>query len=128
MTMASPDPTARYTVVLQSNVPLDRLLVERLHALTDSARRQWLRSLLIEGFLLECRMVQLAQGSAHANVSARGEHHRPVPTSAPFTLAVKLCSTGNLTTPASPLETRDAAVPLSLGTGKPLAYLRRVIG
>lgn len=126
--MAISDLGARYTVVLQSNVPLDRLLVERLQALTESARRQWLRSLLIEGFLLECRLVQLAQGRAHATASARGEHHRPVPTAAPFTLAVKLCSTGNLTSAASPLEARHAAVPPLLGTGKPLAYLRHVIG
>lgn len=126
--MASPDPAARYTVVLHTNVPLDRLLVERMQALTDSARRQWLRSLLIEGFLLECRMVQVAQGRADETAPIRGERHRPVLTSAPFTLAVQPCSTGNLTPSASALEAPDAKVPPSVGTEKPLAYLRRVIG
>ncbi len=126
--MAIPDAAARFTLVLQANVPLDRLLVGRLQAMSESVRRQWLRSLLIEGFLLECRMLQLAQGRSHAPVSAPSERHRLVPTSAPFTLQAQPCSPEIRTSPGSPAETRDPTVPPPSGNDKPLAYLRRVIG
>ena len=115
----------RFTVALNASLPLERSLLEKLHSLNKATQQQWLRSLLIEAWLIECRMLHLACRSARAAASMGS---RPALNRSSMMHRVSLGSTGNNSsasvTPVVQSET-TIAVP---NRDKPLAYLKRVIG
>ena len=113
------------TVVLNPHLPLEKHLLEKLQALNKATRQPWLRSLLIEGLLLESRLLQracecpqqIAGSGAHPDLKRRSMMHR-----------ASLGFTGNHLS-ASLTPTPHAATTTTLLNGdKPLAYLKRVIG
>ena len=123
--MAEHGSPVRLTVVLNANLPLERLLLEKIYSLNKTTQQHWLRSLLVEGWLIECRMLQLACGSAQS----------AAPTGSRFVLkqSSMMCrdnpgSTGNNLSsslaPVAQAETKTAPP----NRDKPLAYLKRVLG
>lgn len=122
------DRATRISLPLRSEIPIERLILERLQSLTQRTRQQWLRSLVVEGFLLECRMLHNTAGRWSGGSPVPTLGHRPMPPSAPYALQAAPRSTGN-PKPSTLGPTADptvAATPPS--NAKPFAYLRRVIG
>ena len=124
--MGSAPPPARFAVTLDVKIPLERLILSRLQALDTRARQAWLRSLLTQGFLLECRILKIDRESRPDVESAPAEA-RPVPPSAPYTLPAASRFTGS-TDPAKPARANVEERETTGTDGKPFAYLRRVIG
>ena len=126
--MASAEPPSRVTVTLDASVPLERLVLTRLHALTTRSRQSWLRSLLIQGFILECRMLQVVREPRPALDPVVTEARRPVPPSAPYRLAASPRFTGNPKPFAAEHKPRPEVIANSQNDVNPFAHLRRVIG
>ena len=125
--MAPTTPASQITVTLDGHIPLERLVLNRVQTLTGRSRQSWLRSLLIQGFLLECRILKIDRESRLEVAPARAEA-RPVPPSAPYTLTVSSRFTGN-TDPVKPAHKPNVEEIATTRTdGKPFAHLRRVIG
>ena len=104
----------RLTVVLDTRVALEAVLVTALHRIPTARRQEWLRRLLLQGFRSECLGLRQAMTEA------------PAPVAAPLNVlpASRMTSAG----PATAGEPTD--VPLTTGaeTTKPLANLRKLIG
>ena len=115
---------SRFTVTLDPNVPLERLLLQRLQSLTRSSRHAWLRSLMVEGFLRECRVLECVRTSRPNLIPACTER----PPSAPYTLAASPRFTGTSTSVGQPIEPLIELPAMAQADGKPFAHLRRVIG
>ena len=124
--MGSAPPPSRFSVALDLKVPLERLILSRLQALDTRARQSWLRSLLTQGFLLECRILKIDRESRLDVEPGRAEA-RPVPPSAPYTLTASSRFTGS-TDPVKPARANVEEIATTGTDGKPFAYLRRVIG
>ena len=118
--MAEHGSPVRLTVVLNASLPLERLLLEKIYSLSKATQQQWLRSLLVEGWLIECRMLQLACSSAQSAAPAMS---RFVLKNSSLMHRDNHGSTGN-NLPAVQAETKIAP----LNRDKPLAYLKRVLG
>jgi len=104
----------RLTVVLDTRVAMEALLITALRRNPAVRRQEWLRQVLLQGFRDECLGLRQAMTNAPARVSAPPNI---TPVSRPA--------------PASPRTTAEYIyVPLTAGTpnGKPLARLRTLIG
>ncbi len=108
----------RLTVVLDTRVALEAVLVTALHRIPIARRQEWLRRLLLQGFRSECL------GLRHAMTAV------PAPVAAPLNV-----SSVSRTRPAEPAiaGTPSGAptdIPLTTGAQatKPLANLRKLIG
>ncbi len=51
-------PGVRTVVRLDSRIALEAILLNRYECIPKNRREEWLRSLLVQGFLLECRAVR----------------------------------------------------------------------
>ena len=114
--MASParSPQVRLTVVLDTRVPLEALLITVLRRNPAARRQEWLRQVLLPGFRSDCLGLRQAMTHAPARLS---EPPHIAPVSSPD--------------PAAPrAATEEFCVPLTAGppNGKPLAGLRTLIG
>ncbi len=114
--MAGParSPQVRLTVVLDTRLPLEALLITALRRNPAARRQEWLRQVLLQGFRSECLGLRQAMAAAPARVSVP-LHIAPV----------------SRPDPAAPrAAAEDIYVPLTAGTpsGKPLAGLRTLIG
>ena len=126
MTIA--ESSSRFTIVLSPSILLERLILDRLQTLTGATRQHWLRSLLVEGFLVECRTLRTVRDQWLPLLSPHGESRRLTPKSAPYAWASTLRFTGN-SDPVTPrvVPTVDVTA-TTLHFDKPFAHLRRVIG
>lgn len=123
--MAEHGSPVRLTVVLNASLPLERLLLEKIYSLNQATQHQWLRSLLVEGWMIECRMLQLACGAAPSAAPTRSRFvlkrsslmYRDNPGSTGNKFSASLAPVAQAETKITPLN-RD----------KPLAYLKRVLG
>lgn len=115
----------RFTVALNASLPLERSLLEKLHSLNKATQQQWLRSLLIEGWLIECRMLHVACRSAQAAASMGS---RPALNRSSKMHGGSLGSTGNICSTSLAPVARAETMSAPLNRDKPLAYLKRVIG
>ena len=123
--MAEDRLAVRFTVALNASIPLERFLLEKLHSLNKATQEQWLRNLLIEGLLNECRMLHLACRSAQ---SAASMGARSVLKRSSMMHRVSLGSTGNkFSASLTPVAQPETTIALP-NCDKPLAYLKRVIG
>ena len=123
--MAEYGSPVRLTVVLNASLPLERLLLEKIGSLNKATQQQWLRSLLVEGWLVECRMLQLACCSAQ---SAASKAARFVLKKSSMMYRDNHGSTGNnLSASLVPVAQAETKI-TPLNRDKPLAYLKRVIG
>jgi hypothetical protein len=119
--------SARVMVVLSPQVPLERLILARLQPLTPRARHAWLRSLLIEGLLLESRLLHARRGDTLDRTRPGAELPPPPLRSAPYTLSAPRFTGKAQGGSASREETREASCDVAHDK-KPFAHLRRVIG
>lgn len=124
--MAPTTPASQITVTFDGHIPLERLVLNRVQTLTGRSRQSWLRSLLIQGFLLECRILKIDRESRLEVAPARAEA-RPVPPSAPYTLTASSRFTGN-TDPEILARANVEEIATTATDGKLFAHLRRVIG
>ena len=123
--MAEYGSSVRLTVVLNASLPLERLLLEKIYSLNKTTQQHWLRSLLVEGWLIECRMLQLACGPAQSAAPTRS---RFVLKRSSTMLRGSLGSTGNnLSASLAPVTQAETNI-APLNCDKPLAYLKRVLG
>ncbi|CAN0469540.1 unnamed protein product [Phaeothamnion confervicola] len=123
--MAEHGSPVRLTVVLNASLPLERLLLEKIYSLSKATQQQWLRSLLVEGWLIECRMLQLTCGSSQGAASTGSR------------FALKTSSTmhrdnhgstgNNFSASLVPVAQAEETI-APLNRDKPLAYLKRVLG
>jgi hypothetical protein len=102
----------------------EALILQRLQRIPEKRRQEWLRRLLVQGFLGECRERREADGEAF--------HRQAVKTPRPNTafsdwLAERAPTSG--ARPAATMEPRDPPKPVTADTqDKPFAHLRKVIG
>lgn len=126
--MTVPDPPSRLVITLDMQIPLERMVLKQLQSLSGRSRQTWLRSLLVGGFLAECRACQTVRESRAERPSTDVDARSAIPRSAPYAWPSTPRFTGN--------EKAQAPVPGSEGDDpttapsdhKPFGYLRRVIG
>jgi len=106
----------RLTVVLDTRVTLEALLVTALRKNPTTRRQEWLRRLLLAGFRSECLGLRHAMNDLPVLASARFS-------STP--IAGSRDAGQELPGPTAPSEIQ---VNIASQTGKPLAGLRQLIG
>jgi hypothetical protein len=118
--MTQPGSAHRITVLLDTRVSLESLVLNRLRCLPETRRDEWLRGLLILGFRRECQAINHAQ----SNTAALGES---LPSQTPFARWRTQGDTRRQ--PESPLEEARVAPPsIKPACSKPFAALKSVIG
>ena len=120
----------RVSVPLDPEVLIEALILARLEALPKRRRADWVRGLLVQGFLAESRVLR----SLQAGASAKGdEQYRPPPIAAAgFTFG----AWGRWPVPAEPAmrtgpdigRYERSGVPKTDQPCKPFAHLRKVVG
>ncbi len=118
----------RVSLRLDPGLVLERLILSRLGALSKSRHEPWLRSLLVQGYVLESRVAHHLVGNALGEGSASGAVGRGVPRSA---FASWLRSGPPEKEACGQSVARAKAVRPSqivATTAKPFASLRNVIG
>jgi len=121
--------TQRVCLRLDRGIVLERLILGHMETLTAKRAQDWLRSLLVQGYLLESRLL-------HHTATGPGEdmttdHTGARGSMAASTFARWLVHEGERrATPAPPIAaTRQVAPPsVAAGPGKPFAHLRKVVG
>ena len=120
----------RLTVRLDPGLLVEALILKRLDAVPKRRHPDWIRALLIQGFLAECRVVRQLKGSAAQHPIAK---RRAQPSSGSgFDFGEGLAQS---TKPkrierknrhvSNPVPTSNA---VAGGVDKPFAHLRRVVG
>lgn len=115
----------RFSLTLDPGLVLERLILQRLSGLKRKRGQDWLRSLLVQGFLAEGQWIR----SECTRDGERASTQEPkIPTTA-FASWLQ-----RVPTPASP-EAKSAPAPFhgspvtrSAAESKPFAHLRKVIG
>ena len=115
----------RISLTLDPGLVLERLILKRLYGFKRKRGRDWLRSLLVQGFLAEGRWIRIESGGSAEGVAPQASS---VPTTA-FAGWLERSRRPPGPTPApttvSPPEENDCA---TASSGKPFAHLRKVIG
>ncbi len=117
-----------FSLTLRADLPLDVLLIKRLHAMRAPRRELWLHSLVTEGFLFECRLLSVLSG----HPSSTHGHRAPaalamVPGRAPVVVGYEGSTGNHLPSFRGAPQDPEAMLTANVGT-KPLAHLREVIG
>lgn len=126
---AKPSETARRRVCvpLDPEMLIEALVLARLEALPKRRRADWVRGLLVQGFLTESRVIRVLQTGAPADGDESGR--LPATRTAGFTFGERLTRPG-WTEPAARAGAGDER-PLAPKTDqpdKPFAHLRKVVG
>lgn len=126
MAPSTPNTPRRIMLTLDPGLVVERTILQRIDQYSRNRARDWLRSLLAQGFLTEARLLHtgVSQGSgAHPAVVPAAsvttdERWRDVP-------RAQAALTSSL-----PIHKEPAVTPVakSRTTDKPLAHLRKVIG
>ena len=104
----------RLTVVLDTRVALEALLITALRRNPTARRQEWLRQVLLQGFRSECLGLRQAMTDS------------PAPVAAPLHIAPG-SNLGQMA-PTSAEATADAPLINGTQSDKPLAGLRKLIG
>ena len=119
--MANQSPGQRLCLQLDPHMAFEALILQRLQRIPTRRRQEWLRGLLVQGFLAECRGRREADDALPGATTPRQgtsfagwlSERSPVPQPAP----------------APNVDRRDPRRPAVLDTAdKPFAHLRKVIG
>lgn len=126
--MTIPDPLSRLVITLDAQIPLDRMVLKQLQSLSGRSRQAWLRSLVVGGFLAECRACQTVRESRAERPSTDLDARSSMPRAAPYAWPSTPRFTGNEKAQA-PVRRSEGDDPTTAQSDpKPFAYLRRVIG
>jgi hypothetical protein len=112
----------RVCVVLDPALVLERLVLQRLSGLTRKRSREWLRALLVQGFLVEARWLRIGAGERAVDAA-------PCPTT-PFAAWLEGAQRppAPSVTPCAPPPPRRDTQTAAESIGKPFAHLRQIIG
>ncbi|MDN5869219.1 MAG: hypothetical protein L0H73_00625 [Nitrococcus sp.] len=116
----------RLSVTLDPGLVLERLILKRLAVLQRKRGQDWLRSLLVQGFLAEGRWLR----SAESDGGKSREPHVPAIPKTPYAGWLEGSRANDRTDHelrSQPAEAPMAALQTSAGS-KPFAHLRKVIG
>jgi len=116
----------RVSITLDPGLVLERLILRRLEDLQRKRGQDWLRSLLVQGFLAEGRWLRAGEpdsGEGHA-------HQAPAIPATPFARWLEGArSTGRSDQELPPRSAAAPTTPPGATAGaKPFAHLRKVIG
>ncbi|MDZ7770169.1 MAG: hypothetical protein U5K38_14355 [Woeseiaceae bacterium] len=123
MTMSNTAAKRRVSLSLDTTMPFDALIMNRLERLPQSRRHEWLRGLLVQGFQAECRLLRELEeeGAAqHPALPVRAIDAQRLPTSD------ESIDVDRVPTPSVPAVA--AADSRSANGAVSLAMLRKVIG
>jgi hypothetical protein len=120
----------RVTVHLDPGMLIEALILKRLNTLPKRRHPDWIRTLLIQGFLAECRVVRRLNGVAPGHlVAKRGV--QPSPGSG-FEFGEGFAGSAHPKRVARANRQRSNPAPPSHvaagGVDKPFAHLRKVVG
>ena len=120
-------------ISLDTRIPLEAMVLQRLRRLPNSRQNEWLRQLLLVGFRSECQAIRSEQAlPAHAismsqpctstgiNVSPGAGSVQPLTTETMVYHTVR--------SPGSSHNSERAGLAPQKDTRKPFTHLRRVIG
>lgn len=116
----------RVSIALDPGLVLERLILRRLEDLQRKRGQDWLRSLLVQGFLAEGRWLRIGEpGECGSRVS----HGNPIPAT-PFARWLEGSRVnGGGDHESAPRSVTTPLTPPSVTAGnKPFAHLRKVIG
>lgn len=122
--------TKRISLRLDPALAVEALLLQRLQALPRRRRSEWLRSLLVQGYLAESELT----GQLHGGVAATLDAPRrpPLMPTAAFSFATWRAGPARREPiPDAPRAVAPEAVPVPVvptRTDKPFAHLRKVVG
>ena len=124
---ALPSARQRISVQLDRSVLIERLLLKRWEACTRQAQQTWLRSLLVQGFMVECALLRVADLRQYPNFPDRHAQLTPRNSLSNYGTWLAERSTRNTASIERPVR---SPVPVTVITSgdKPFAHLRRVIG
>ena len=117
----------RITLMLDSTLVIEGMVLKRLETLERSRRQAWLRSLLGHGYLLERRWVQAERLGSCADASRPSSRAHSI---SPFSqwLSGSGSSPRRLTKPDLPPGERELESHVKCDVVKPFSHLRRVVG
>lgn len=116
----------RLSLTLDPGLVLERLILQRLSGLTRKRGQDWLRSLLVQGFLAEGRWIR---SDLRGDDTNKGPHETRVPAT-PFAGWLGQAHSAKQPDVESAPAAATAAVPSAIARTdtKPFAHLRKVIG
>jgi len=116
----------RLSITLDPGLVLERLILRRFADLQRKRGQDWLRSLLVQGFLAEGRWLRTAEPDGGEGYA----HQAPAIPVTPFSRWLEGASSTGLSD--QELPPRSAAAPRTppgaTASAKPFAHLRKVIG
>ena len=119
-------PPSRLSITLDPGLVLERLILARLADLQRKRGQDWLRSLLVQGFLAEGRWLRIGEPGGCQSPVPRG----PAVPATPFSRWLEgPRETDGIDHESQPgSEAAPATPPSANGGAKPFAHLRKVIG
>ena len=122
--MANQGGGQRLCLQLDPRMAFEALILQRLQRIPTSRRQEWLRGLLVQGFLDECRLRREADGAACAPPRAATPRQGTA-----FASWLTERSPTPQPPPAPKADRCDSLRPAAVDTNeKPFAHLRKVIG
>ena len=120
----------RVSVQLDPGMLVEALILQRLNAVPKRRHQDWIRSLLVQGFLAESRLVRQLNGTARENQAT--QHRAQQSRRSGFDFSEWLGRSANpkpvvRVTPDVPKEEQPSSVEQG-NSAKPFAHLRKVVG
>ena len=115
------------SVQLDRSVLIERLLLKRWEICTRGAQQGWLRSLLVQGFMVECALLRAADLRDQSSPSDRNAKITTRDPVSSYGAWLTERSTRNTALAERPTRS-PAPVAVTTDGDKPFAHLRRVIG
>ncbi|MDZ7753264.1 MAG: hypothetical protein U5S82_16830 [Gammaproteobacteria bacterium] len=128
-TTPSPRAGKRISVSLDPAILVEALIMAHLEALPKRRHPDWIRALLVQGFLAERRIARQLDGSASTGPDR--ERQTPQPPQSPRRGFVFSAGLGQAPKPRPSGDTQapmSPETPPRPATGKPFAHLRKVVG
>ena len=124
---SQPPVRQRMSVTFDRGVLIERLLLKRWESLSRNSQPGWLRSLLVQGFMVECSWLRAAEGREPSDNESRNTTITRNEPESRYSNWLSERSTRNAARIKCPVPT-PASMLVSTQADKPFAHLRRVIG
>ena len=116
----------RISLTLDPGLVLERLVLQRLSGLKRKRSQDWLRSLLVQGFLAEGRWIRSDKAGNNENLVPRETTVPATPFASWLERAHPVNRIGNESAPA--VDMAVTMTPTTSTEPKPFAHLRKVVG